>query len=387
MKRIRINGLVRAANDVRRQLAGPMSAAGLATLRQRTAETLDAVAAILARDHADARDLPAPSRKAYDFLAGLDFVSVETRADGTAPPRRIVRFVGVKRHLERFLDGLGGRPTVPLERVVAEIGQASEDLERQIAQDDLQPEQLTDTTRSARGWLAFFADRHHVDTYVDAVGRAARAFQPAMRRAGHYVAPLVVHFRPMKGIFRLRGYGDCTVLTLPTPMITLNDTTFTPMAELASGRRRAKQPIIAAMTSKRYQRVQAQLEALGGIVEHTAGLYHDLDASFQRVNRAYFHAGMSRPRLTWSRTLTSRKFGHYDHVRDTVMVSASLDRTGVPAYVVDFIVYHELLHKRFGIAWYNGRAMAHTPAFRQAERLFRHYAESEAVLTELSAGP
>ena len=85
------------------------------------------------------------------------------------------------------------------------------------------------------------------------------------------------------------------------------------------------------------------------------GAVHDLAASFQRVNQQYFASGIARPNLEWSRAFTGRIFGHYDFLHDRLMVSRTLDQAAVPAFVVDFIVYHELLHKRHGVRWGGGR--------------------------------
>jgi hypothetical protein len=62
------------------------------------------------------------------------------------------------------------------------------------------------------------------------------------------------------------------------------------------------------------------------------------------------------------------------------MISMSLDSADVPAYVVEFIVYHELLHKTMGTRLVNGRRHSHTSAFRKAERAFRQYAEAQTFL-------
>jgi len=56
----------------------------------------------------------------------------------------------------------------------------------------------------------------------------------------------------------------------------------------------------------------------------------------------------------------------------------------VPAFVVDFLVYHELLHKKLSVTWRDGRRRAHTPQFRQAERRFPRCAEAQAVLKRLA---
>lgn len=173
---------------------------------------------------------------------------------------------------------------------------------------------------------------------------------------------------------------------MPTPMVCFTKDLFEALAGLMIRREPNRQPILEAMAADTCQNIHAELEALGGVVELTAGMTHDLAASFGRVNSQYFQGRMDRPRLTWSRTFTGRKFGHYDPVRDTVMVSATLDRASVPECVVDFIMYHELLHKRHGIGWRSGRARVHTPAFKQQEQRFDQYEEAEAVLKEIAQG-
>jgi hypothetical protein len=112
------------------------------------------------------------------------------------------------------------------------------------------------------------------------------------------------------------------------------------------------------------------------------GQYHDLNLAFERVNAAYFGGKLDRPHLQWNKTRTQRKLGHYDPVRDTVMVSQTLDAARVPDYVIDFVVYHELLHKTLGSTLTNGRRLTHTGSFRKAERRFRQYAEARAFISK-----
>lgn len=110
------------------------------------------------------------------------------------------------------------------------------------------------------------------------------------------------------------------------------------------------------------------------------GRHHNLNASFDRVNRVYFGGRMPRPVLTWNATYTQRKLGHYDVHADTVMLSITLDDPKTPAYVVDFVMYHELLHKQLGVRAVNGRRRMHTPEFRRAERRFREWGRVEKWL-------
>jgi len=94
---------------------------------------------------------------------------------------------------------------------------------------------------------------------------------------------------------------------------------------------------------------------------------------------------MPRPHLTWSRVFTGRKFGHYDSIRDTVMISSTLDQRTVEPFVVDFVLYHELLHKAMGARTVNGRRYVHTRDFYAAERRFPRHEEAEKILKRLAA--
>jgi butyrate kinase len=86
----------------------------------------------------------------------------------------------------------------------------------------------------------------------------------------------------------------------------------------------------------------------------------------------------------WSTTPTVRKLGQYDVTRDCITVSSSLDAPGVPAYVVDYVLYHELLHKVLGTERINGRRRIHTPEFHAAERKFKQYGEAQAFIAQMS---
>ena len=188
----------------------------------------------------------------------------------------------------------------------------------------------------------------------------------------------------MKGLYRFRRDTDATVMSLPTPMICFDDEGFSLLAGLAFSRSRNKQRIMERILDEPYQTIRAELESLGGIREQTAGVAYDLVDAFDRVNASYLGGQSARPRLTWSRILTGRKFGHYDSIHDTVMVSASLDRQEVPEYVVDYVVYHELLHKKHGARWSNGRRYVHTPKFKREENLFHRHTKAEAALSKLA---
>ena len=95
-----------------------------------------------------------------------------------------------------------------------------------------------------------------------------------------------------------------------------------------------------------------------------------------------------RPLLWVLRTdfgLTGTKFGHYEFVHDQLCISSTLDRPDVPAFVIDHVMHHELLHKKHGFRWQGTRQHTHTHAFRADERTFPHYEEAACFLDQISA--
>ena len=389
MRSLRIQGLVRMADMVRRELAQPISAAQKERLTRLVADSFLQVDGILANHQTTIRALPSPTRRAYEFLSGLDFRLIETAAPEieNARPRDSVSFAGLTSHWERLLNTMAEPDAQSkADRLHASITSSSRDIEQHIETAGLKTHELTQRTRLIRGWLAFFAQRENFDTYLAAIECARPAFEALLQTTGRFKPPAVIHFRPTHSFYQARGYRDGTRIVLPTPMISFPAELIETVAGMAFNGARARQQVMEATLNDEYQEIQAELDSLGGAEEQATGAFRDLGASFTRVNQAYFQNSLARPQLTWSKVFTGRKFGHYDRIRDVVMISSTLDRDEVPEYVLDSVMYHELLHKKLGIGWRNGRMAAHTPEFRNAERRFPQFVETESFLKRLTRG-
>ncbi len=381
-----VRGVVKLANVVRSQLAGPITPAGLERLRSHVGEVIEQLDMSLEEQDLRPEALSPSSRKAYEFLKNVDFASVVTSDSAVEDEHYLanVRLPGIK----RFCEDVAGRlAQQPAERELSEIHKRIrvrlEDIESVMEAQDVRAEHLKDDSRELHAWLALLSRRDTFDRYISAVGLARAAFEREARRLRRFCAPMMVRFMPGRTIYRLRAEPNGTRVVLPAPMIAFSEGQFASLADFALHRGRSEAPVVEAMHGAGYQQILAELEALGGPAQQGGGIHHDLGVSFNRVNAEYFRGRLQQPKLVWGESFNMRKFGHYDSIRDTVMVSSSLDRGDVPPFVVDFVLYHELLHRSMGVAYTNGRRAAHTPDFKRQERAFKMFTQAEAVLARL----
>ena len=103
------------------------------------------------------------------------------------------------------------------------------------------------------------------------------------------------------------------------------------------------------------------------------GRVHDLSALYRALNERFF-AGAIDARIGWGRAPLARrrrtiKMGVYYHDSRTIRIHPALDHPSVPAYVVEFITYHEMLHQACPPqARPDGSSRIHTKEFRARER-------------------
>jgi predicted metal-dependent hydrolase len=130
---------------------------------------------------------------------------------------------------------------------------------------------------------------------------------------------------------------------------------------------------------KRRERVKKQIVSPKG--EH-----YDLRTSFKRINRKYFEGKMKMPLLSWSRRRTKTRFGHHDAALDTIIISKSLDDPKIPRFLLDYVMFHEMLHIKHKSSFENGRRRMHTKAFSEDEMRFKERKRAEVLLKKISSG-
>jgi predicted metal-dependent hydrolase len=129
------------------------------------------------------------------------------------------------------------------------------------------------------------------------------------------------------------------------------------------------------------------------LVLRPEGVAFDLREVLADLNERYFEGRLSVA-ITWGksntgcssscrrgRTLTLQ-LGSYSYEDRLIRVHRVLDDPEIPRYVVEAVVYHELLHADMPPEVVNGRRHFHTPEFRRRERLYRNLGRAERWIGE-----
>lgn len=117
------------------------------------------------------------------------------------------------------------------------------------------------------------------------------------------------------------------------------------------------------------------------------GDVYDLREIRDELNREYF-GGRLKVGITWGKAAANGRcarrtakrtiqLGSYSYEDKLIRLHRLLDNPRVPRYVVEAVVYHELLHAALPPVVKNGRRHVHTPEFHRRERLFAHLDRAE----------
>lgn len=119
-------------------------------------------------------------------------------------------------------------------------------------------------------------------------------------------------------------------------------------------------------------------------VREARGENHDLLALFHRLNTEYFEGALPKPEIGWSVRRWRSQLGIFDPALDQIAINAALDRPHVPEYVVAYVLYHEMLHRKHPIKLARCRLEAHSREFRAEEKKFRYYRRAMKFLKRFS---
>jgi len=106
-----------------------------------------------------------------------------------------------------------------------------------------------------------------------------------------------------------------------------------------------------------------------------------LEDSFSRINGEFFNDAMRIRRVAFGKH-SYQILGKYDFNSDEITISSILKNADTE--LIDFVMYHEMLHKKHGFGSFLKRSY-HSRQFRQDEKRFPNYSTVNKRLNELAS--
>jgi hypothetical protein len=393
---IRIQGAVRAANRAKQKLKQGITPQEVTSFQQFVNDSIKAIEQICIQAELTPKQLPAPSRQAYHFLQNIDLNNlplIHSQSIATATSvsklhlKNVLKKQGtIQQHIERITANSTPQTIQSLSQTLANC---TAEIEKICSERQLTPAALNTPSRRAYAWMKFLTEEDNLQLHLDALYRARTLGQKIMATQRQNKIKVKVELTNFACLYKYKTTPNQTHLQLSEGFIQADDDILTAVMKVAlEGKSKKEVRLVRQFgLTEAYQDVILELDLIADVAAETPlGDHYNLDELFEKVNREYFESNLDKPRLTWNRVLTKRKFGHYEKARDRVAIGQILDDRRIPEFVVEFVLYHELLHKHHGISWVKGKCRAHTPAFRRSERQFRFYREASEWLKKLVEG-
>lgn len=398
---IRIKGLVKAMNVARQRLAAGIPQDEQDAFRDWIHGLISQVETICRESKQRPSQLPAPSYRAYRYFKELDLKNLPAAREGEEQVEQQVQIQGlvalcnlIQTRLSNLAQEHACSPETALrsdqrfETLITTIHSAVERTQAICQAAQSTPSNLPAPSQRAYHWLKFLSQEEVLVTHLSTLQRTYTLADKQAQKEAKANRRLQIDFYNTRHLYRQKAHAAGANLTINEAFLHAPTGVLEAILKAVQpgDAESYRQEIYQYAQSKAFSQIsQALIPSVQKFKQHTLGRYFDLEEIFERVNTRYFAGRMPKPRLTWNETLTRRKLGHYDPNVDTVMVSISLDASQTPRYVLDFILYHELLHKQHGVKNVNGRRYAHTPAFRKAEAKFKQYQQAQDYLRKLGA--
>ena len=113
------------------------------------------------------------------------------------------------------------------------------------------------------------------------------------------------------------------------------------------------------------------------------GRHIDLEVLFNRLNQEYFGGSLIRPKLSWSAKRSRYILGRYDATHNVIFISRIFDVQDLPSYVVEYVLFHEMLHLKHQSRIHRWRMVVHTPEFKTEEKTFRDFEKAKLALKHI----
>ena len=232
-------------------------------------------------------------------------------------------------------------------------------------------------------WLRFLTNQKYFDLHLNAVNEFLNTIIQHDRKIRVDPNHLLIKINFSSFLYRRQSISKKTILQINEAFISSPIRIKDSIISAAFSRSASKQimKIKSFANNVEYQRVNRMISGKV-IANHIScrGEKHDLSILFKKVNLEYFQGQLPQPRLIWSSRRAVRRLGYYHPEINTIAINKKLDNKKIPRVLVEYVLFHEMLHQNIGVKTENGRRYAHTSSFKKEEKRFKYYKEAENLI-------
>lgn len=187
----------------------------------------------------------------------------------------------------------------------------------------------------------------------------------------------------------IRKQGGCIEVEICDILRDVSPMALEALAEILLSRLFARRPsrearacyLACIMSPAMRQRIDKARRTRGfKMIGPADGRHYHLREIFDRLNRDYFEGTVRVKQIGWSMGRSRTILGHHDPAHESITISRLLDKPSAPRVLVEFIVFHEMLHVRYPVERNHHRRVIHPAALRAAEKQFAGYQEAQELL-------
>ncbi len=115
------------------------------------------------------------------------------------------------------------------------------------------------------------------------------------------------------------------------------------------------------------------------------GFFFNLNDIFADLNQRFFRGELPQPQIGWSAVRSRTILGHYDSAHHSITISRLLDSHRVSKLLVEYVMFHEMLHILYPVERNGSRRVVHSRQFQEAERQFPGYKQACKLLKAVSS--
>lgn len=379
--RVRLKGLPALVKRLQEQVQGGAFLKAKVG-RENTRLLLETVHNRLRQLNATPDDMTPASGRAYRQLLALQDVTLK---DGTQAIKKLRlvrrRLRGISALVQALQADLAATaPGSPQAAHLAEeIHRLSDSIGDLCRQKGILPQDLAPESGTAYAWLVFLAQPGVLERHLGAIQRFNQAQQAPVR--GRQALPVQATFFDQAAKFHWIRSPKEIHIQLHEAFIDAPEEVFKAAAMLVRGSRskNARGLVNAWALSPGYLAICREL---ADIRSPAGGWNTDprLLELFNQLNQQYFSGRLAVPRLDWSSRLAYRTLGTYAPSSDTITISRIFRDRELPAFLFEFVLFHEMLHQDLGSQVSGSRQMSHTAEFRWREAAYPGYRPAQEYL-------